>query len=221
MIFKTHPAIVSELLPPPLMPLDSEQMVIAFGVMNGECPSGRKMHSYHEIVLGIPAMTENIPGLYCVQLYLDQISSGSQVYPIMAGQLVYGYPKREAQIEMSFTDTAVVVNANRYGQDIISGSFTLGTDLPIPVDQPVGYQYGLKYIPSIEEGGIPDVVKLNRWSMKPGIPSVIKTAKAASIINRIVLDTGKIIPVNEILDVSYALTGFEFGYGEVVWDYLR
>ena len=38
--------------------------------------------------------------------------------------------------------------------------------------------------------------------------------------DKIVLDTGRIIPVKGVVGVSYALTGFEFGYGNVVWDYL-
>jgi acetoacetate decarboxylase len=188
--------------------------------MNGITPKGRQMPSYHEIVLGIPAMTDNIPGMYCVQLYLDDITAGSQVYPTMTGQLVYGYPKREAKIEMSFTDTMVTVNASRHGQDIISASFSLGVDLPIPTDHFALYQYGLKYIPSIEEGALPDVVKLTRWEMKPGIPTLVKSATAASSVDKIVLDTGRSIPVRGIVDASYALTGFEFGYGEVVWDYI-
>jgi acetoacetate decarboxylase len=221
MIFKTEPSIVAELLPAPLICLDKEQMVIVFSVMNGKCPSGRQMPSYHEIVFGIPAMMDNVPGMYCVQLYLDQINAGSQVYPIMAGQLIYGYPKRDAHIEMSFTDTMITVKANRYGQDIISASFSLGMDSPKPQDQTPVYQYGLKYIPSIEENGMPDVVKLTRWFMTPGIPEVLKKANALSPIDRIVLDTGKVIPVKEIVDASYALTGFEFGYGEVVWDYIQ
>jgi len=121
---------------------------------------------------------------------------------------------------MSFTDTMVTVNANRHGQHIISASFSLGVDLPKPTDQPALYQYGLKYIPSIEEGALPDVVKLTRWEMRPGTPTVLKSAKVASPVDKIVLDTGMEIPVKGIVDASYVLTGFEFGYGEVVWDYL-
>jgi len=62
MIFNTKPTVVSELLPPPLTPLDSEQMIIVFSRMNGISPKGRQMPPYHEIVLGIPAMTDNVPG---------------------------------------------------------------------------------------------------------------------------------------------------------------
>jgi acetoacetate decarboxylase len=221
MIFKTEPSIVAELLPAPLICLDKEQMVIVSSVMNGKCPSGRQMPPYHEIVLGIPAMTDNIPGMYCVQLYLDQIHPGSQVYPTMAGQLIYGYPKRDAHIEMSFSDKVITLKANRYDQDIISASFSLGMDLPKPSEQVPVYQYGLKYIPSIEKDSLPDVVKLNRWTMKPGIPEVFKKANPLTPFDQIVLDTGKVIPVKEIVDVSYALTSFEFGYGEVVWDYIH
>ena len=68
-------------------------------------------------------MTDNVPGVYCVQLYLDEIAAGSQVYPTMAGQLIYGYPKREAHIAMSFLETMVTVNANRHEHDIINASF--------------------------------------------------------------------------------------------------
>jgi len=221
MIFNTEPSIAAELLPAPLTRLEKEQMVIVSSVMKGKCPSGRQMPTYHEIVLGIPAMTDNIPGMYCVQLYLDQFNAGSQVYPTMAGQLIYGYPKCDAHIEMSFTDTMIAVKANRYDQDIISASFSLGMDLPKPQDQTPVFQYGIKYMPSIEKDGIPDVVKLTRWAMTPGIPKELRKATSSSPIGRIVLDTGKVIPVKEIVDASYALTGFEFGYGEVVWDYLQ
>ena len=220
MIFNTDPAVVAELLPPPLTLLDSEQMIIVFSIMNGISPGGRKMPPYHEIVLGVPAMTDNIPGMYCVQLYLDGITPGSEVYPTMAGQLVYGYPKREARIEMFFSDKEISVNASRHGQDIIRAAFTLGTDLPMPEDLPEVYQYGLKYIPSIEEGALPDVAKLTRWEMKPGTPMALKSATVASGAEKIVLDTGRVIPIKGIVDVSYALTGFKFGYGNVVWDYL-
>ena len=221
MIFKTDPSIISELLPPPLISIDNEHMVIVSSIMNGMCPSGRQMPPYHEIVIGIPAMTDDIPGMYCVQLYLDQIHGGSQVYPTMAGQLIYGYPKRDAHIEMSFTDTMITVKANRYDQEIVDASVSLGEDLPKPEDQTPVYQYGLKYIPSIEENGMPDVVKLTKWEMTPGVPKVLRKADVASPIDKIFLDTGKMIPVKEVVDVSYALTGFEFGYGEVVWDYIQ
>jgi acetoacetate decarboxylase len=137
----------------------------------------------------------------------------------MAGQLIYGYPKREAHIEMSFSETMVTVNANRHEQDIINASFSLGDDLPVPEDQASVYQYGLKYVPSIEESGPPDVVKLTRWEIRPGTPIALKSAVAASPVDKIVLDTGRCIPVKEIVDASYALVGFEFGYGQVVWDY--
>lgn len=222
--FETDPKVVADLLPSPLEPVQSNLMSLSLNEMQGVYPDGELRPFYREMVIGIPAQWKDKKGTYNVQLLLDETDRGSQVAPILAGVLLYGYNKHEANFDLEVGENTVAALVSKRGKMLASGSFKLGPDLPMPENRtlPDMPAFGVKSVPSAEKGVPYDVLKLLTWSTCDYCLSALKTVDVDFLCDELKLDgTDMTIPIGRVVQSMYIEAGFRLSPSEVIWDYLQ
>jgi acetoacetate decarboxylase len=113
---------------------------------------------YWEFILEVPALFKKKPCNYVVQLYLGSTSAESSVIPVMSGQALYGFPKREAQYQVTdtFGHRYCNVYLERFGKKIADVTFEKLQAAPDPTgaafypNEPI---LMLKAIPKVDGDG--------------------------------------------------------------------
>lgn len=212
-LFKTDPAILEELVPPPLKPIPAQPLVLYIGYFqfaDFDLP-------YHEAGLLVPVTCDGKPaGLYAVVLYLDQSN------PIIGGREVYGWPKKTAQqIQYEETRGKITASVTRFGRQIVSVSFEAQQEIAFMPPRSKDTLYLLKLIPSVEKDAPPDVLKLNSMVIDPDVIKELRVGKASLAFGDSPHDAFLAkIPVREIVYSETIVHDFTMGHGEVVVDYL-
>jgi len=211
--FKTDPAVLEKLIPPPLKPNLVQPLVFYIGhfqFADFELP-------YHEAGLLVPVMGEGKPaGLFAVVLYLDQPN------PIIGGREILGWPKKTAQ-QILYNEKRGKITASvlRYGRQLVTVSWEAKQKVTSIPARPKDTLYMLKMIPSAEKDAPPDVLKLNSMVIDPDVIKEIRTGKATLEFGDSPFDDFLAkIPVREIVYSETIVHDFTLGYGEVVVDYL-
>lgn len=143
----------------------------------------------------------------------------SAVSPTVAGISVYGFPKRESDWIKWYINGTETRKVFRWGKQIVAAKFTSGGMVSINGQESEGNSYFLKYIPSIEENGQPDVLKLTQATSSVEVTAV----DAAPILEieggEIVLDTGRILPVTKVVNVSHSIINLKYEFGKILENY--
>ncbi len=223
--FYTDLEIVEDLLPPPLLPTDvkddsTNSKLAAVSVSFLQYPGpvttgnggGPNLDDYSEMVFSIPASYDGAAGRFMSQLYLGSVSPDSAIQPVIGGLVIYGFPKRDAR----FTRNADEIKIERCGHTIAeaelkSSGLTYDT-FPEGIGETINY---LKYIPSGVENEQPDVLKLLTTS--GGLLQLLAVDPGAQVTvpaGRIVLDTGRVVPIREPIDSSRSVFTFELGWAK-------
>lgn len=224
-VIKTDEAALEGILPEGLIPIPGyeDYAAVSFGRYQAPEKNGRP---YREMVLTVPALFEGMPVNYYVQLYLGSIGPESNVLPNVAGREIYGLPKREAIFFVmgNFGEKHVKVHLERFGNTIADVTLKKKRGDPDPCGACPPGGPGL----TLEANRAPDgigweVLQLLRGAGMEGCGAFQFYGSSGVDVwfkGDIVLDTGRVIPVNEIVHATYSNYDFCMGGNTVVHDYL-
>lgn len=201
--FKTDADAIADMLPEKIVPMPGAEDNVLFQVNN--------FITYWEAVISIPVLFQSddgdVSGIYLSQLYLGSIAPEGSALPMMLGQVVAGYPKRDAIFTVNgFGDEKAEVAFERWGKPIVDMAHTMGEELTDRSNLPFGSDLSdlsaflFKAIPSCDGGGW-DVLQLTKPSNEGEITRVNEVE--TTFRGDIVLDSGRVLPVNEQLYSLY------------------
>ena len=202
--FRSDPAVVSKLVPEPLVA--NRRGLVSLVVaqyLGGVSTPEETIPGYDELVIGVPAKYrtpegEELAGLYMVQLYLADRTPGSGCDPTILGLVVPGYPKRSCNWQELQRGNDRHIRVARRGEDVVGLRIVDAPLAPVSLKPASGASFLLKYIPSATEERCADVLKLNlvRGSTQLTSMAVVKVGFDGDAVR---LDTGTRLPVHEVL----------------------
>ena len=130
------------------------------GVLNLVAPFDM---TYNEMAVMLPVLFGETPGIYVPYMYLD--SPGA----IVAGREIYGFPKKEAEIDLRKEAAAVFAVVSRNGSLLMKANAQLGPRVESIPQTPPQPWFGLKIIPSVKRGAPPDVQPLTSTLIGPRV----------------------------------------------------
>jgi hypothetical protein len=225
-VFKTDVEALEGILPEGFIPRPGyeDYARIWFGRYQAPAQNGRP---YWEMGLTVPAEFMGAPVTYYVQLYLGSIGPESSVLPTVAGREIYGLPKREGIFFVmgNFGGRHVKVQMERFGNTVFQVALKKKAEAPGPCGNcpPGGPGLALEANRAADGDGWDVLQVLRGGGSIPGcIPYVSYESKGADVwfTGDIVLDTGRVIPVNEIVYATYSEYDFCMAWNIVVHDYL-
>lgn len=209
-VFKTNPEVLKELLPPRLLPNPDSFAFFYVGELKVVSPV---KGTYKEAGIGIPVLFDGMPGNYYVYLYLDTAMA------IIPGREIWGWPKKDAEIDYHADQDVFSASVKREGVEIIRATVKASEQVnPIP-DQTDVPAFNLKIIPSVRKNHLPDVYQLTSTettSMKKEVWRGQATLSFMSSPN----DPFASIPILEIISGEQIIDDLSLGYGDVLLDYL-
>jgi acetoacetate decarboxylase len=208
-VFSTTKDALLELVPPPLTPNPQNLAYIYIGILNVP-----QRGIYKEAGIGIPAFFGEQIGNYILYLYLDE------AFAIVPGREIWGWPKKDAQIEFTEQQGAYHATVHRTGTTIIDLSLdNLEAITPIP-DSPNTPNFNLKIIPSVRKNHSPDVLQLTT--------SIVHTRKKALYRGNATLefnsspdDPLSILAIMGIISGEQSIEDMSMDSGDVLFDYLQ
>lgn len=220
--FKTDKEALAGMLPDNLVPMPGAEDTVYVNMNN--------FTSYWEAVISIPAVFisngKELPGVYLSQLYLGSIMPEGSALPMMMGQSVHGYPKRDGIFTVKdFGENKAEIKFDRWGRTIADMKHEMGhaitdfSNLPFASDLTDMTAFLLKAIPTSEANGW-DVLQLTTPKGDSG--KVSRVNEVTTTFNGdVVLDSGRVLPVKEVLYSLYIeVDGMGLSHAEVLKDYL-
>ncbi|WP_179353772.1 acetoacetate decarboxylase family protein [Winogradskyella vidalii] len=227
--FKTDKAALEGFLPEGLSFVPGYEDVVLLRINKFECTE-KKIRPYWESVISVPASIEvngdTVIGEYAAQLYLGSIDPESTISPILSGQVLYGYPKREAlfSVDGEFGTSDVSVIKKRHGKtlcDVDFKTWTSETPANLGSAVPQGPLLVCKAIPNVRGNGW-DVLEINTPGMVDGSLKMKEMRPLEGKINGdIRLDTGRTLPVKEILESYYLKYDWILTWGTTLHNFLK
>jgi acetoacetate decarboxylase len=191
-IFKTDPAVVKRLLPPPLEPAPN-------GLASAYVAQFQKTNfgiRYNEAAVLLQALYNNERGNYCVSMPVDNDIA------MAAGREVYGFPKKIADsITLARQDNTVQGSCIRHGVPIIE--ITADIQTPFPETFTPSPYFVLKAFPSLDVIGVDDHPRLIRLLNKTEY-GPIEVGTGELQLNGSAKDPLHEIPVLEVTMAIYA-----------------
>ncbi|MBN2046171.1 MAG: acetoacetate decarboxylase family protein [Anaerolineales bacterium] len=209
-IFRTAPEVLQAWVPAPLIPNSANYAFVYVGAFHVDSPA--KMR-YQEAGIGVPVQLNGKPGNFFVYLYLDQALA------IVAGREIWGWPKKDAEIQFAAQGRQFQASVRREGVEIINASVH-ATDPVLPVPDPVDVpSYNLKIIPSVQRNHPPDVLQLTSAGGTSKRKILFRGAATLGFASSPNDPLGE-IPILEIVSAEQYVEDMSLDYGEVVVDYL-
>lgn len=208
--FVASPGVTRRLVPEPLEPNPDDLMLVAVGDMHNDTLGSTK-----EAFVVVPVSDGATTGNFTVFLYLESDAC------ITSGREIWGWPKKQAQIETRDSGDRHEAVVRRAGRELIRISVDAGGDVR-PEDlglSPVWFN--LKVIPSVIEDAPPEVMQITATTFRD-----LAVTSARGGAARLSLGGGgedplaDLIPVREVLPGARIELDFDLVYGEVVHDYL-
>jgi acetoacetate decarboxylase len=217
------------ILPQDLYPVPGFEDVITVGFNRFAAPENN-IRPYNELTIGMPAALQTsarqITGHYVIQMYLGSIPAESAVSPIMAGHHLLGMPKREGEFTVDGDfDKAVAIKVIRHGIIIVDAHLTKGDEPaePTALGRMVReVSFVLRAIRKVDGSGW-DVLQLAGQPLETADNYDVHDCRDAEITfadNRIVLDTGRVLHIKQVLSGTFTHMDFGLGWKGVVHDYL-
>lgn len=231
--FRTDVAALKDILPDRFRPVPGFEDYVFLGVNQFKAPN-KNIGLYNEAYIGVPAILKgkdgDITGSYTVQLYLGSVNPESSVSPTMAGNIIYGIPKREGEFHV-YGDflTEPHVTLGRHGKKLWDIEFEKkeaaprsGVKMP-----PEGMGMLLKAIPRVDGKGW-DVLQVTAGNYRNEeltcIPYKVHETKAFDVKfngGQVALDSGRVIPVKEVLYTEYNDIDWCMDWSVTLYDYLE
>jgi acetoacetate decarboxylase len=208
-VFTTSQEALHEFVPAPLVPNPQNLAFIYVGLLNVPHKG-----VYKEAGIGIPASFGEIIGDYMLYLYLDE------AFAIVPGREIWGWPKKEAQIEFTEQHGAYHATVNRAGTTIINLSVEILEAIsPLP-DSSSTTNFNLKIIPSVKKDYPPDVLQL---TTSPVVSSkrALYRGKATLEFYSSSEDPLGNLPTLDILNGEQSIEDMSMYCGDVLLDYLK
>jgi acetoacetate decarboxylase len=219
LLLRTTPEAIQALLPSPLVANPERLLLMNINLLDSDL-----FGAYNEVLLSVPCQFETTIGQYCLVLYVDSDAA------IAAGREIWGFPKKQARITDTYTQTP-----ERYTITVARGGTTLmSVELTqlVPVERTalVGLSYGrwlqlqtwfnYKLIPAVTPDGPPAVEHLTcthmegltLQPMQQGNPRVTFGSSATDPLDR--------IPIQEVMAGFTTRATGVLTYGHVLYDYL-
>jgi acetoacetate decarboxylase len=220
--FKTDLSALEGMLPTMVKPMPGAEDNVLLQVND--------FATYWEAVLSIPAVFtangEETTGIYLSQLYLGSIAPEGSALPMLLGQIGAGYPKRDALFKINgFGEKNTEVKFDRWGTTLADMKHEMGEEVTDLSDLPFGSDltnltaFLLKAIPTCDGSGM-DVLQLTTPKGDDG--EIVRVNKVETTFSGdVVLDSGRVLPVNEIqYSLYYEIKDTGLTHAEILHDYL-
>jgi acetoacetate decarboxylase len=208
-VFSTTKDALLELVPSPLIPNPQNLAYIYIGILNVP-----ERGIYKEAGIGIPAFFGEQIGNYLLYLYLDE------AFAIVPGREIWGWPKKDAQIEFTEQNGAYHASVHRAGTTIVDLSLdNLEAITPIP-DSPNTPNFNLKIIPSVRKNHPPDVLQLTTSTVISRKKTLYR-GNANLEFNSSPDDPLGNLPILDILSGEQSIEDMSMDCGDVLIDYLK
>jgi acetoacetate decarboxylase len=211
--FRTAIETLNRLVPAPLQPNADNIAALYFSVLTMVEPFKLV---YDEIGIFVPVVYAGVPGLYFDSMYLDS----DNVAGIACGREIWGFPKKEASIDINDNAGKLTATVSRMGSNIINASFEQQKKLdPVP---PLPYQvfYNLKVIPSVNDPETPDVMQLTSTPMIRKSAEVYEGTASLTLSNSVFDPLGE-IPILGIVHAQLDVHDMTLAGGKVAFDYKK
>jgi len=169
---------------------------------------------YKEAGIGIPAFFGEQIGNYILYLYLDE------AFAIVPGREIWGWPKKDAQIEFTEQQGAYHATVHRTGTTIIDLSLdNLEAITPLP-DSPNTPNFNLKIIPSVRKNHSPDVLQLTTSKVHSRKKALYR-GNATLEFNSSTDDPLSDLAILGIISGEQSIEDMSMDSGDVLFDYLK
>ncbi len=208
--FRTDPRAVAPYLPKPLV---GDPQGAMFVTTSHFFTAG--FGHYSEVLVGACAKYRGRPVNHSLYLILDNDIA------IAAGREIWGFPKKLGRVALAERDGVVTGEVERGGLPLIRVAMELGP-LVSPNELGGSAEYtNLKLVPSIREGGAPEVMQLTSTTLTNITIKQVYKGRATLQFLPSPADRFSDIPVREVLGGHYYNADFTLGHGEVLHDYLH
>lgn len=208
-VFQTDPAILRELVPPPLTPNEDATMLLS----SSEFMStgfGR----YREAHLSTPSTFEGRLVNFSIYLVLDSDVA------IGAGREIWGFAKKLGRLDLDMKDDVVSTTVERGGCKIIEAAVHLAE---LGTEEDLGGTpewITRRFIPNPSMSAPPDIDQLTSTTLTNVVTHDVYKGAATLAFGSSPADRLETIPVNEVTAGFYFEYQFTLNDGEVVHDYL-
>ena len=208
--FRSDPRVVARFLPKPLV---GDPQGTMFVTTSRFFTAG--FGHYSEVLVGALAKHRGRIVNHCLYLILDNDIA------IAAGREIWGFPKKSGRVHLADRDGVVSGEVERGGLPLIRSAMEIGP-LVSPAEMGGSAEYtNLKLVPSIREGGVPEVMQLTSTTLTNVTLKQVYKGRATVQFLPAPVDRFTDIPVREVLGGFYYNADFTLGHGEVLHDYLR
>lgn len=208
--FRTDPRAIAAYLPKPLVGDPNGTM---FVTTSHFFTSG--FGHYNEVLVGALAKYRGRLVNHCLYLILDNDIA------IAAGREIWGFPKKLGRVSLADRDGVITGTVERGGLPLIRTAMEVGP-LVSPSEMEGSAEYtNLKLVPSIREGGAPEVMQLTSTTLTGITMKKVYKGRATVEFMPSPVDRFCEIPVREVLGGYYYNADFTLGHGEVLHDYLK
>lgn len=209
-LFQTTSEVIQKLVPQPLTPNKKNLMIVYVGTMNIKDPID---YSYKEMGIVIPVIFSDTQGNYVPYMYLDK------TMPVVGGREVWGFPKKDADIEFLMEKNQIEAKVMRNGSMLMKASLKLTEQLETIPKRPSIPWFNLKIIPSIKKNARPVVKQLTSTPTNQDVKEK-HWGKAEFEFGSSLFDPLGDIEIIKTLKASYNVSDSILGYGDVIYDYL-
>lgn len=196
---------VKEILPPELEPAKRLRASVTFA----KYPSINNLDPYCECFFSVLALFKNKPIIYCPFAWVDSDEA------LCAGREIWGFPKKLAQIEISYDGANINGKVLRKGNNIIEASINLSDHgkLQYIMFEDIVIE---KIIPNVKGDG--SVRQLNRVRLQNYLLTELRGGPAKLTVNGSEYDWINIIRPEKIITGNYGRGKMTLPFGKPLYD---
>ncbi|MBW2444379.1 MAG: acetoacetate decarboxylase family protein [Deltaproteobacteria bacterium] len=207
--FRTDPAVLRDLVPPPLTPNEDATVFVSSAEF---LSSG--FGRYLEAHVFTHATFEDRLVNFSLYLVLDSDVA------IGAGREIWGFPKKLGRLTLDMKDDVVRTTVERGGCTIIEAAVHLAE---LGSEEDLGGTpewVAHRFIPNVSLSAPPDIDQLTSTTLTNVVTHDVYTGGATLAFGSSPADRLEVIPIHEITGGSYINYRFTLGDGKVIHDYL-
>lgn len=181
-------------------------------------PESTGFSSYIEAAQSVPVTIDGKPGMFTVNMYLDQEA------PITKGREIWGFPKKFGNPGLRIDRDLVIGTLDYSGINVATATLTYRTEKlnseEVKKKLSSNYIYNLKAVPSVT-GKSHDVLQITRFQLADITVKSAWKGEAALDFRPCIQAPMYKLPVKRVIEGYHYLTDMTLAYGEVVYDYLE
>ena len=211
--YETDMEIIKSIVPEPLEVVEPTATfeIIVMPVSTG-------FSAYIEAAQSVPVTIDGKPGMFTVNMYLNQEA------PITKGREIWGFPKKFGKPELRIDRDQVIGTLNYIGIDVATATVAYRTEKlnteEVKEKLSSNYIYNLKAMPSVT-GSSHDVLQITRFQLANINVKWAWKGEATLDLRPCIQAPMYKLPVKRVIEGYHYLTDMTLDYGEVVYDYLQ